>query len=470
MRSTLLLLIISLPHALGHGHLLRAVTRRPGSSTDEVACAVNASPDECNGGTVKLRKLIPRSGNDGACAIPPGCELGCPGVTGSGPGGAPCATPGICDHCALEKTASEKAIVGNDGSKWWTRMPAAHWDEPDQWPIFPCMSREAHGARGTITASPGDSFTTTFYVNADHSGLYRFELGCGTTATNADYNARPVTQWKALHISKELAPGDPPLATGREVGSTRTETDAYWGRTVCTAAGCPYRMNGAAPQYPAGAFAINSAECRGTSATNPAPMCFIEDTFTMPASASSCPDGPATLRWMWNSAEGLETYANCLDLTIQGAGSGGAEGGDGTGGGGAGGGSGGGGNVGGGGGSVGTTSGGGETPGWMVILIIVLVVCAIGVWYYNCRGVCRTTQKAQQPATAAPTLQIASAVDSVSAQATPGPQSAPPPPPSAPQSLPVGWQEVVDPNTKVTYYYNASSGETTWSRPEDGRV
>ena len=51
---------------------------------------------------------------------------------------------------------------------------------------------------------------------------------------------------------------DPPLPPGREVGSTRAETDAWWGRTTCTAAQCPYRMNGAQPQYPGGAYDIGA--------------------------------------------------------------------------------------------------------------------------------------------------------------------------------------------------------------------
>ena len=301
MRRAIFFLQLVPPLVHGHGHLLKAVVSRAAGGADQVACAANANAQECSGSTVKMRKLIPRSGNDGACAIPPGCELGCPGVTGSGPGGAPCENIGICDHCGLEKTAGNKPSVGSDGSKWWTQMPAAHWDEPDQWPIFPCMSRDGFGAQGIISIAPGDQFSTRIYMNADHSGLYRYELSCGEGATNAAFNAEPVTPWKALHVSKELAPGDTPLAVGREVGSTRAETDAYWTRTICTAAGCTYRMNGAAPQYPAGAFSITSDECTA-SAGPPDPMCFIEDSFTLPAD-TAC-RGSATLRWMWNSAEG----------------------------------------------------------------------------------------------------------------------------------------------------------------------
>ena len=243
----------------------------------------------------------------------------------------------------------EKGIVGGDGSKWWTRMPAAHWDEPDQWPVFPCMSRDAHGAQGIASVNVGDAITTTFYVNADHSGLYRFEIGCGEQATNADYNAAgaDITPWLALHPSKELPPGAAPLPSSREVGRSRAETDAYYARTVCTAATCPYRMNGGKPGAVA-AHELGSTTCGPVPAPGTAPtvgppvdanspvQCFVEDTFTIP-SGLTC-RGPATLRWMWNSAEGLETYANCLDLNIagpvvpEGGGSGGGGGGEGGGG------------------------------------------------------------------------------------------------------------------------------------------
>jgi len=45
----------------------------------------------------------------------------------------------------------------------------------------------------------------------------------------------------------------------------------------------------------------------------------------------------------------------------------------------------------------------------------------------------------------------------------PPPPAMPPPPPSAP--LPPGYQEVVDPGSGATYFYNAKTGESTWTRP-----
>jgi len=431
----------------GHGHLLKA-TVRPGAPSETHACAANAPGGTCPAGNaLSLRKLIPRSGNDGVCAIPPGCVLGCPNQQGALPGEPPCANEGICDHCALEKTAGEKPIVGGDGSKWWTRMPAAHWDEPDQWPKYPCMSIDEFGTRGTASVTPGDPVETVMYVNADHSGLYRFELSCGSTATNANFNAAPVTPWKALHVSKELAPGDTPLGPGREVGSTRTETDAYWARTICTAATCAYRMNGAQPQYPGGAYDINSPQCQqGTLGV----QCFVRDTFTVPAD-TSC-RGPATLRWMWNSAEGPETYANCLDLAIEGSAIG-----DGTGGlpppppgsnGGIGGGL--------GQGRNDNSGDGGSNTTKMAAAALVVFLGAVGVVLYRKKK-------------SVPTLGKHDSADPRWATESPAVSQPPPPPPPPPQgALPDGWKEVQDTNYGQPYYYHAASGKTTWVRPEDG--
>ena len=52
----------------------------------------------------------------------------------------------------------------------------------------------------------------------------------------------------------------------------------------------------------------------------------------------------------------------------------------------------------------------------------------------------------------------------------------PPPPPGAPgwappPSVPPGWQELKDPNSGHTYFYNATTGQSSWVRPgPDGRV
>jgi len=39
------------------------------------------------------------------------------------------------------------------------------------------------------------------------------------------------------------------------------------------------------------------------------------------------------------------------------------------------------------------------------------------------------------------------------------------PPPPPPSDLPPGWQEMKDPSSGHSYYYNATTGETTWTKP-----
>ena len=175
--SAAVLLVVLVTGASAHGHLLRAVLR-PQAADEQAGCAGNAGA-ACTG-ELSMRKLIPRSQNTGPCPdpgpsagqeadVPPGCEANF-----------------VCDHCGLEKTAAEKEIVGGDGAKWWTRMPAAHWDEPDQWPINPCMSRDEFGAGGVGLVAPGDQLETTMYVNADHSGHCR--LGWEELARRAPHH------------------------------------------------------------------------------------------------------------------------------------------------------------------------------------------------------------------------------------------------------------------------------------------
>ena len=101
-----------------------------------------------------------------------------------------------------------------------TAVPAAHWDESDQWPKYACMSRDAYGARGTINAAAGDSVSATVYMNADHSGLYRYELACGAGSNvdsvagneqlNSMFNAapfRPFLLKRVNFFAKDVAAG-----------------------------------------------------------------------------------------------------------------------------------------------------------------------------------------------------------------------------------------------------------------------
>ena len=349
-------------------------------------------------------------------------------------------------------------------------VPAAHWDEPDQWPIFPCMSRDGYGAQGSVRVSVGDAITTTLYMNADHSGLYRYELACGEQATNELFNAAgaDLTPWLALHPSKELDPAALPLPAGREVGRTRAETDAYYARTVCTAATCPYRMNGGTNGnvvvHELGSAGCGPVPSAGTAQTigppvdaSSPPQCYIEDTFSIPAS-TTC-RGAATLRWMWNSAEGLETYASCLDLLIEAsAEAGGEDDGAGPGGGGSSGGE----DGGGAGGGVasgeaanGASGGGANGPilGAVVVALLAAGGVAAGVcWWRSKRNgaAARSRRRSEDPAW----------------MAEPAPP--PPAPPSAqpaPPSLPAGWTQVADPKSGRNYYHNQATGEVTWHYP-----
>jgi len=47
--------------------------------------------------------------------------------------------------------------------------------------------------------------------------------------------------------------------------------------------------------------------------------------------------------------------------------------------------------------------------------------------------------------------------------------SAPPPPPGA-QELPPGWSVQTDPSNGRVYYYSSVTGETSWTRPGEGKV
>jgi hypothetical protein len=64
----------------GHGVLTKV------SVNAQTACAVNARDPTCKGTGLNMREIIPRSGNDGQCAIAPGCEASFK-----------------CDWCGLEK-------------------------------------------------------------------------------------------------------------------------------------------------------------------------------------------------------------------------------------------------------------------------------------------------------------------------------------------------------------------------------
>ena len=156
---------------------------------------------------------------------------------------------------------------------------------------------------------------------------------------------------------------------------------------------------------------------------------------------------------MWNSAEGPETYANCLDLRIEGdpPSDGGGGGGGGNGGEGAAG--------------AGQDSGGGPSSGTIaaavcVSVVVLLLLAAAICWYRRKRAL---------------------------------PKTPPPPPPGG--DLPTGWSQAKDPTVSATahtlrpralsprlavahgrcgaqsgqtYYINSATRESQWERPMAG--
>jgi hypothetical protein len=265
--------------ANGHGAISRATL---GAQT---ACAgtMNVSPactptQDSEGKDIKFRKLIARSG-------------GTP-VPGT-------AQAYNCDWCGLEVRPGKSALPGG---KWWTGMPAGHWDVPDQWPSKVCNSDDSFGDNGLMEVKQSDVINAEMYVNADHSGLNQFQLACVEEPTNQQLFDNPITPWRVLHLSKELE-GKAPL-TSLDIGTTKAQTDDYLiNKQTCTGAGCTLRMN-------RGAVNPDNQHCVDNHDD-----CYVPYTVTIPADA--CPDGGhAVLRWFWASAEGPEVYSNCLDLNV----------------------------------------------------------------------------------------------------------------------------------------------------------
>ena len=48
------------------------------------------------------------------------------------------------------------------------------------------MSDQPYGQNGVARVRPGDSVETTVYINADHSGLYQYQLFCGEAEHSRD--------------------------------------------------------------------------------------------------------------------------------------------------------------------------------------------------------------------------------------------------------------------------------------------
>ena len=91
----------------------------------------------------------------------------------------------------------------------------------------------------------------------------------------------------------------------------------------------------------------------------------------------------------------------------------------------------------------------------VIVVLVLLVALAGGAFLYKRKGAAKAGGAG---ATREPTVSIG--------QAPVAPGGAPPPPPPPSQGLPPGWTEGVDPASGVSYYYNASTQQTTWTRPQ----
>ena len=154
---------------------------------------------------------------------------------------------------------------------------------------------------------------------------------------------------------------------------------------------------------------------------------------------------------MWNSAEGPETYSNCLDLNIVGAAvDPGAPGGSpGSPGGGVPGGAGGA-NA----GNAAGDDGGGGSMG-VAVGVVAVILLGGGFWYRYFR----------EPSPGKPPVEVKLAVPAGRWESEPAQPPPPPRPPAGPEDLPDGWSEVLDPASGRNYFYNAATGESTWLRP-----
>lgn len=185
-------------------------------------------------------------------------------------------------------------------SKWWTTRPASHWDNPDVWPeTTPCMSNGAFGVRGVLMMVPGEEVETTWYVNADHGGFYRFEFAPGREPTNADFMENPISPFYSLHETVET-PGF--IYPGRVVGYNKNETDLYIDRTTIVGNGMgDLRLND-------NQDAFDSAYC-----ANNYDDCFLTDRVVIP----EVPSGEYVFRFNWFSSETPQVYTGCVDVVIE---------------------------------------------------------------------------------------------------------------------------------------------------------
>ncbi len=234
-----------------HAHLTRVST-----ASGEVATGANHQPQYKD----KIRHGIARNSGSGIPGEPSTFE---------------------CDWCALEGTNKNPQRY----SQWWSAFPGAYTTNPNTWPVVPCMSNDAYGARGVLQVRPGEGITTSTYTNADHGGFYRFELSYNTNPSNEDFFRNPVSDYYTISASNET-PGF--TYPERRVGPGDAALQDYIQKMKCV-----------------------GVSCTGTNIRNST----LSETWTFP---SDVPEGPAVMRWMWSSLETAEIYATCVDINIVG--------------------------------------------------------------------------------------------------------------------------------------------------------
>ena len=121
--------------------------------------------------------------------------------------------------------------------------------------------------------------------------------------------------------------------------------------------------------------------------------------------------------------------------------------------------------------AVGGTSSGGGLGGWGVTAIILIILIGVGggYMYYQKKNPPAPPTSGQYGGQYTKEVAMPAYGNAVQTH-THG--ITPPPPPGAPPpsygNLPPGWQAMSDPASGATYYYNATSGESTWTRPTGG--
>jgi hypothetical protein len=118
--------------AAAHGYLLEMI------SGGQTICNPETSNVTCRSepANLRMRATVPRVEfhplGDPDCAVPPGCENGCPNETGllaGFPFYSYCSSNHLfgCVACGFEIVATGKPEVA--AGKDWTKWPAAHWGE-----------------------------------------------------------------------------------------------------------------------------------------------------------------------------------------------------------------------------------------------------------------------------------------------------------------------------------------------------